>query len=287
MDGQNYEEGLELLRHPVMPLVSMVQFLFMTGPFATVAEVIAELPEPIETERARYAHPRALLEEYSDILSRFEELKTGSLQQARVVDEHDAPVGTYEAAIAHIAQQVLARELETINSLLCAPCGCTLCCVGPAQDMEQEFFEIPLADDELDLFAVSRFESDASLACSAHDEEELLCSGRPFYMMNAPALFHWRTGWSLILPKETGCPNLDRQGGKCLVYGNRPGVCRKPQIFPYMLEPFHEGEAGGAYRLRQSLLAVVDCPYVRDLQEDIAGYASACELHLVLKENKN
>ncbi len=42
-----------------------------------------------------------------------------------------------------------------------------------------------------------------------------------------------------------------------------------------------------AYRLRQTLLAVVDCPYVRELQDDIARYAAAGELHLAWKENKS
>ena len=38
--------------------------------------------------------------------------------------------------------------------------------------------------------------------------------------------------------------------------------------------------------LRQSLLAVVDCPYVRQLQEEIAAYAAACELEMVFRHNK-
>ena len=38
--------------------------------------------------------------------------------------------------------------------------------------------------------------------------------------------------------------------------------------------------------LRETLLAVIDCPYVQTLQEEIAAYAAACELELVLRENK-
>jgi hypothetical protein len=54
-----------------------------------------------------------------------------------------------------------------------------------------------------------------------------------------------------------------------------------------MVEPV-DGSADGKdlYRLRRSLLAITDCPYVRDLRDEIAGYAAACELHLVLKQNK-
>jgi hypothetical protein len=41
-----------------------------------------------------------------------------------------------------------------------------------------------------------------------------------------------------------------------------------------------------SYRIRQALLAIVDCPFVRDVQNDVAEYAAASDLHLVLKENK-
>lgn len=288
MVARNYSRGLELLRHPVMPLVSMVRFLFMTGPFAEVAEVLDELPEPIETGRTTYAQPQRQLGQYRDILSRYEALKTGNFPSVRVVDERNMPVDAFAAAQACIAQEILARELERINSALCAPCGCTLCCVGPAQDMEQEFFEIPLTGDEPGLFAARRYESRDSLGRSPYDEDELLCSGRPFYRTGAPGVFHWRTGWSLILPRESACPNLDAGTGRCRVYRDRPAVCRMPQIFPYMVEPVADAGAGNgpSYRIRQTLLAVVDCPYVLDLQDDIAEYAAASELHLVLKKNK-
>jgi len=154
--------------------------------------------------------------------------------------------------------------------------------------MDQEFFEIPLEEDELALFAADRYESEESLNRSAYDEDELYCSGKPFYRIGVPGLFHWRQGWSLILPIETVCPNLEAGSGKCLVYDNRPRVCRRPQIFPYMVEPTGNGREGGqSYRIRSALLAIVDCPYVCDIQNDIARYASASELHLVLKENKS
>jgi len=46
----------------------------------------------------------------------------------------------------------------------------------------------------------------------------------------------------------------------------------------------HQGQP--ALRLRQSLLAVVDCPYVRLLQEEIGAYAAACELEMIFRHNK-
>ncbi len=287
MTNNRYAEGVELLRHPVLPLVSMLQFLFMTGPFTRVSEVIGELPEPIETDRTTYVNPRALLTEYLDILSQYEKMKEGDVAPARVVDEKNREVDSRTAWNAWILQEVVTRELERVNSALCAPCGCTLCCIGPDRDMEQEFFEIPLAPDETGMFDVSRRESDESRSRTAHDEDELICDGTPFYCIPGPGIFYWRNGWSMILPKGSSCPRLEAESGRCLIYGTRPDVCRRPQIFPYILEPLGEdADNRQTYRIRQTLLAVVDCPYVRDLQDEIAAYAAAAELQLVLKENK-
>lgn len=287
MVDDKYTQGADLLRHPVLPLVSMVQFLFMTGPFATVSELIDELPEPIETDMATYVNPRTILSEYIDILSQYEEMKEGGYPVIRVMDEENRGVDPYTAWNAYILQEVLTRELERINSVLCAPCGCTLCCTGPDKNMEQEFFEIPLAPEELGLFDVSRCQSEESRSRSAYDEDELMRDGQPFYRIPAPELFHWKNGWSLILPKGSRCPNLEPENNRCLIYTERPDVCRRPQIFPYVIEPLDEYvENKRSYRLRQVMLAVVDCPYVRDLRDEIAEYAAASELHLVLKENK-
>jgi len=281
-----FTEGISLLQQPIMPLVSMVQFLYMTGPFATVAEVLNELPEPIETDRITYEHPRSLLSGYLDILAGFEQLKEGTFQAPTVVDEENNPVDPFTAGAAVIQQQLLVAELEKINSVLCGPCGCKLCCVGPENSMEQEFFEVPLGTGELDLFAVSRCDNEASRSSLPLDEKELLWEGQPFYRVKNPTVFHWKKGWSLILPKSSTCPNLN-DNGQCRVYDDRPKVCRRPQIFPYMVEQLEgaEGETQ-VMRIRQSLLAVTDCPYVRNLQNEIADYAAACELHLLLKQNK-
>ena len=135
MKDNKFTDGINLLQQPIMPLVSMVQFLFMTGPFETVAEVIEELPEPIETDRTTYEHPRSLLSEYLDILAGFEQVKEGTFPVPTVVDEEDNPVDPFTAGVAIIQQQLLTAELEKINSVLCGPCDCTLCCVGPEQSM--------------------------------------------------------------------------------------------------------------------------------------------------------
>ena len=286
VNDDKFKEGINLLRQPIMPLVSMVQFLYMTGPFTTVAEVIHELPEPLETDRTTYEHPRSLLSGYLHILAGFEQVKEGKFPVPTIVDEEGNPVDPFTAGVAMIQQQLMTAELEKINSILCGPCGCTLCCVGPKQSMGQEFFEIPLSTGELDLFAVSRCDNEASRRSLPLDEEELLWEDQPFYQVENPALFHWKKGWSLILPKGSICSNLN-DNGQCRVYNDRPKVCRRPQIFPYMVEPLEvaEGEAQ-IMRIRQSLLAVIDCPYVRELQNEIADYAASSELHLLLKQNK-
>ncbi len=76
--------------------------------------------------------------------------------------------------------------------------------------------------------------------------------------------------------------------GRCSIYDNRPQVCRKPQIFPYLLEKEqgHRADGRPVFRLRNTLLAVMDCPYVQQLQHDIALYAAASELELVFRRNK-
>jgi Fe-S-cluster containining protein len=273
--------GLELLRHPVLPLVSMVEFFYMTGPFASVAEVIAELPEPIETGFAEYAHPKKLLQGYGDCFTLLEQVQQGARVQT-VLTVDGGCLDTRNAAAAICRQEILTRELERINSLLCGPCGCDLCCTGPDPEMDQEFFEIPLADMETRHFPAERYDSDASRTCRASDEQELVLEGQPFYRADAPRLIHWRDGWSLILPRETRCPNLDAVSGGCRIYPDRPEVCRRPQIFPYILEKTAPGE----YRQRDTILASMDCPYVHRLQEDIAAYGAACELEVIFKQNK-
>ncbi len=278
--------GIELLQQPVLPLVSMVKFLFFTGSFATIAKVIDEMPEPIETSFALYSHPRRLLRRYEVPLRLLESFKNGTRSDVEVVGENGARVDDMTALSSRCLQQVLTNELEEINSLLCVPCGCDLCCVGPTPSMGKEFFEVPLLDSEVNFFAVDRYETWESRRYTSLDDPALRVEGRPFYLRKTPGLFHWRDGWSLILPKTSRCPNLDAEQGRCLIYENRPEVCRRPQIFPYILEKSTDDSARLVYRLRNSLLAVIDCPYVALLQNEIAAYGAACELEVFFKQNK-
>ncbi len=286
LDKKLLNSGLKLLQQPALPLVSMVQFLFLTGPFTKVTEVIGEMPAPIETGYATYNQPQELLRRHQQALELLETMKAGTELDFEVVTAQGEPVDAMTAVSAVIMQQVLTDELEEINSLLCAPCNCRLCCIGPDSSMEQDFFEIPLRDEEPSFFAVDRLDTTASRAHCSMDEEPLQENNDPFYKRNEPALIHWQNGWSLILPKSTTCPNLEPSQGRCRVYADRPEVCRRPQIFPYIVEKLDSKGAKPLYRLRQSLLAIVDCPYVSVLQDEIAAYGAACELEVLFKQNK-
>jgi len=280
---QDFQQGIALLKQPVLPLAAMVQFLYLTGPFAAVAEVIDEMPEPIETGYTCYDHPRELLRRHQDHLRLLESLKNGREFSLQVVDESGQAVDEMTALGSLVSQRIMEDELEVINSALCGPCGCTLCCIGPDQDMRQEFFEIPLQDGEKDCFNIPCHDSAESRCCHPMDEDTVLqLAGRLFYKQDDPQLVHWRKGWSMILPRNASCPGLDDHG-RCRVYAERPQVCRRPQIFSYVLEPMENAEQ---YRLRSSLLAITDCPYVRVLHEEIAAYAAACELEPVFTGNK-
>jgi Fe-S-cluster containining protein len=279
-----YQAGLDGLQHPVLPLVGIVQFLYLTGDFATVGEVIAQLPETIETGYAVYEQAAAHLAPYVGLMQPLVDLKGGTGPAQLVVNSDGAPVDAMTAVTALVAQGVLTQELTRINSQLCAPCHCTLCCVGPEASMAQTYFEIPLQSGEGDFFPLERIDTEASRTHRVDEEPPLQVGGRDFFDQSDPMLIHWQRGWSLILPQESRCPNLETSG-RCRIYPDRPEVCRRPQIFPYMVEPV-ERNGESVLRLRQALLAVVDCPYVRLLQDEIAAYAAACELEMIFRHNK-
>lgn len=280
-----FAPGRQKLHQPILPLVRLAQLLYLTGPFATMNDLLAELPAPLETDTAVYDQPAALLAPYLPILEACNP-KESAGPAAAIYDAAGEPLSGFEAAELWVGQEVLVRELEEINSLLCGPCGCTLCCTGPDQTMTQEFFEIPLAEAERGLFAVPETDSAASRWCTALSEPPLIVGGMPFYR-NFPGLYHWRTGWSLILPRGSACPLLATSSSRCRIYSERPTVCRRPQIFPYLLERLADpGHGAPTYVARHKLLAVWDCPYVREFKEEIAAYAGACGLEPVFKENK-
>lgn len=284
--------GVASLQNPVMPLVRLAQMLYLTSTHATFAPLLDELNEPVETNGVFYDDPAGLLREYLDILSIFERCKIPAAPSRIFLNEDMQPLDPYAALDSWVAQEIINRELETINSRLCAPCQCTLCCVGPDQSLNQDFFEIPLLDREIPFFDLSRIDSPESRQATSLAEPPLCLDGdRPFYEKSA-ALYHWQTGWSMVLPRDSYCPNLDPAGRGCKIYPQRPEVCRRPQIFSYVLErheemdQLYEGENLPAFVARKKLLAIWDCPYVRQFQDDIGRYAQLCEIEPVFKKNK-
>ncbi|PIE58187.1 MAG: hypothetical protein CSA33_04560 [Desulfobulbus propionicus] len=279
--------GAALLGRPVLPLVSMVEFFLLTGGFTTASEVIDQLPAPIATEYADYEQPKESLAPYRALLNQLPGYFSGQDLPCRVTDVEGKGLDRHTAAGLWIRQEILTAELEKINSLLCGPCRCTLCCIGPDETMEQDFFEIPLRPDEVALFPVEQIDTVQSRQHAAMDASCLYTDQGPFYQRPTPVVIRWRDGWSMILPKGSSCPQQEAETGRCDVYEKRPLVCRRPQIFPYILEPVRAPhEARPVYRQRSTILAVMDCPYVQLLQEEIAAYAAACELEVLFSYNK-
>ena len=303
-DDKKFDQGLARLKRPVLPLVNMVQFLYFTGPFETIEDVLARLTKSVELENVVYENPQQMLKPYTAFLNELDVIKGKkrlSVSLPFIVNEKDEPVAKRQALEFWIKQQILSRELEEINSMLCGPCGCVLCCTGPNSEfdgasgfkgrMKQEFFEIPLQDKEVGLFALAKVDTEESCTMTAHSEPPLQRDTLPFYK-HEMALYHWKNGWSLILPEGSACPGLAPDTKRCMVYAERPEVCRKPQIFPYVLEKTShtakrsDGVLIPVYMARSKVLAVWDCPYVRKFQQEIGAYAEMSGLEPIFKKSK-
>ncbi len=68
-------EGLTRLKNPVLPLVHIVQWLYLSGPFRTVTEMLPQLSEPIEMDHGTYHEPAALLQTHGEALRHLEASK--------------------------------------------------------------------------------------------------------------------------------------------------------------------------------------------------------------------
>lgn len=288
-DSLSWKQGIKRLKNPVWPLARISLLLFLTGPYEKLESLLDELPSPMDLEDIIYNEPTKKLLSYIEILRPIELLKSGRKCHSEPVEESETdiplilgqkavPLEPLEALTVWIQQAVLGRELEKINSLLCSPCNCTICCTGPEYGSKKEFFEIPLKEDELPLFDLPRHE----YASFGLPEDDLINS--------SPALYNWKKTWRLILPKGSRCPHLSR-AGKCTIYEKRPDVCRKPQIFPYVIQNAilslsKKDEQSQAFIKEEKLLAIWDCPYVRELKEEIIQYGQKCGLETVFMENK-
>ncbi|MEW6220875.1 MAG: hypothetical protein AB1634_15265 [Thermodesulfobacteriota bacterium] len=286
-----FAAGRLRLRQPLMPLARLVVLTFLVSRHPSVAELLEQLPQEMVVGGRVYRAPAALLAPHLDLLAAAEAMRRGEPDDRLVVSEDLTPVKPLIAFMAGLTQGICSRELETINSLLCDPCGCSVCCTGPRGEMHQLFFEIPLEAAEPQLFPVPVVDSPASRSCTSSGEPPLLREGKPFYE-TPTAVYRWQNGWSLILPRQADCPHLAPDVSRCRIYVQRPQVCRRPQLFPYALERCPAGDRPEDGRVRQGfmarhkLLAVWDCPYVRQLVDEIADYAAASMLSLVLARNK-
>jgi len=303
-EKQNIRDGKYRLLHPVLPLVDMVKFLYLTGPLGTIDGVLKEMKEVIEIKGSVYENPRRSLVPYVEILQDFEVVKRKrklSYSFPFIINEKEEPLAKLQSLELWIKQRVLTKELEEINSILCKPCGCVLCCTGPdsgfdetagfKKKMAQEFFEIPLHKKEIKLFEMQKVDTDESHSLTAQSATALEIDGKPFYKHDM-ALYHWQTGWSLILPRGSVCPQLEIGSKRCKVYVKRPEVCRRPQIFPYMVEEQAEkakrsdGTLIPVYMARNKILAVWDCPYVREYYDEIVAYAERSNVVPVFRKSK-
>ena len=275
------------LKRPLWPLFELVSGLYLISPYDEVEELVQELPDHLDISGITYDNPSALLGLISGIFDSFALIKKGrdDISLPVIKDEDGEVLTPFDAIISLTKQKVLEYELEGINSALCGPCRCTLCCTGPELSARQEFFEIPLFDEELPFFGLPVVDTLASRSTTAHSAPELEINGMPFYKRPA-AIYHWSDGYSLILPRDTSCPHLDGTGA-CDIYLKRPIVCRKPQIFPLVIEKLSgPNSTGKRYIKRDILLAVWDCPYVKRLKAEIIAYAEHCALACMFKENK-
>jgi Fe-S-cluster containining protein len=287
----SFIKGAGMLERPVWPLANLFLMLYLTGPYDTPEALAADLPETIDAGGCEYENPARILSFVSELLfpvaSMLRDREYGD-DYAKVVQERlgrilnpdGTPPDFFDGLSALCQHDIISRELEEINSLLCGPCGCDICCVGPVDNAVHDFFEIPLNDDETALFDIAVIDSDASRSALSADEPPLVLQhGAPFYRSETPLLIHWKDGWSLVMTRMSSCPHLCDEG--CMIYPKRPSVCRKPQIFSFVLE-----EENGTYIIRNALLAVWDCPYVRHLKDVIARYATLNDLELFFRENK-
>ena len=67
--------GLDLLRQPVLPLVNMVEYLYLTGPFKKIDEVLNRVTKPVELKGVQFENPRQMLKPYKAVLQEFEVVK--------------------------------------------------------------------------------------------------------------------------------------------------------------------------------------------------------------------
>lgn len=299
------KSAIRLLKTPVSPLMSFVTITFFAGDYQDIGQLIDGIPDSLTIKGVTYERARETMAEYLDILCRQNVLKAGkNLKPDKiVVDLEMKLVGSSKAVVFDVKHSVITRELKRINSLLCLDHGCVECCRGPHNSHRDCFFELPLSSDDLEFFRVSKVNTEYTRSTHAFAEPDPVFEGKKFYA-HPPTMYHWEKGWSLILPRETYCPNLDVEEGKCIIYQKRPEVCRLTQIFPLVLDRHYDPKAvsrlaeiaglglsdlkdrNNIYVAQNAVLGILDCPYVRELKQEIVDYAALSGLKACFRQNK-
>jgi Fe-S-cluster containining protein len=300
------ESGIRLLRRPVTPLLSFLTSTFFAEDYQDIGQLMNEIPDSLTIKGVTYEDAKQVLADYLDILQRQNILKdkTRSPKVGRIVVDLGMRLVEPQKSLVYIVKHaVITRELQRTNSMLCSQYDCVECCRGPHDDHQDYFFELPLKGSEMTYFNVLKVDTHSSRSMGPFAEPSPCFDGKEFYL-HPPALYHWKKGWSLILGKETYCPNLNLKKGMCTIYEKRPEVCRLPQIFPLVLDTHYDPEAvaklSGDHGLKRSdlkdkdhiyvahngVLGILDCPYVREFQSEIVDYAVLSGLKPFFKRGK-
>ncbi len=283
MNSAEWQTGLKHLKTPYWPLTKLCILLYLTSPYQTWEKLLQALPQEFSVDNTVYEAPASKLAHLRLNTQWLELLKNAgnSKELPTILNESNEILDMFSTVLCLLKQQVLQTELETVNSLFCSSMKCSLCCEGPKFNAVQEFFEIPLLPKELLLFALNTIETPFQGGFDPYSADTFQIDGKPFYTL-PPAIYHWRHGYSLILPKGATCPHLTQM--RCNIYEKRPDVCRRPQIFAYVMEQLPDKPHIAMER--NTLLAVTDCPYVRLLENELERYTVLNEVTLMLKPNK-
>ena len=196
-----FATGAAMLANPTLPLVRIVQMPYITGPFKRIARFSMN-----STNRWRWRPAPTLIPKRCSCPI----LKTCNCSSSLNIPGRRSRWTASNRLNFWVAQRILARELENINSLLCGPCDCQLCCLGPSGEMGQVFLRAPCKSKKT--------------TCSAFPGSTPKKAGKPTSM---PSRSFWRKARRSFRPLRP-----------CIT-GRKTGVsfCRKAAPAPTLSEP--------------------------------------------------
>ena len=139
-----YTLGRRMLQTPVRPLLSILEFIYITGGFSSIKEVMDQLPDSIETATAVYDNPAKQIQPFLPELTLFQQART-ERPSVLIVDTNDQILDAQSTASFFLAQSVLEKELESINSLLCGCTNARSVAWAQAKICRMNFLKFPLA----------------------------------------------------------------------------------------------------------------------------------------------